>query len=97
MEVSVDELVSRVLHSRWGHWPASCHDTRPDDGGRFISVQKDGQVIAAYFHPTRTHSATAQSGITHKRETASAPAGKWAVATVPCGLPGNDCTFYNIE
>ena len=97
MEVGVDELVGKVLHSRRGRWPASRHDTRFDDGGRFISVQKDGQVISAYYHPTRRHSATAQSGLTQARETASAPAGLWAVATIPSGVTGHDRTFYNIE
>ena len=62
MEVSPDELVNRVLHSRWGIWPSSRHDRRPPEGGRFVSVQKDGMVISAYYHPSRSHTATAMTG-----------------------------------
>ena len=98
MEVSSDELVGRVLSSRRGNWPSSCHDTRPPEGGRFISVQRDGMLISAYYHPSRNHTATVVTGrVFDKKDKASAPPGRWAVATIYRDISGRDRTFYDVQ
>ena len=64
------------------------------DGGRFVSVMGNGKVMAAYYHPTRAHSATAVGGNLAPTSKSTASAGKWAVAIASRGLGGTK-TFYN--
>jgi hypothetical protein len=57
-----------------------------DQGDRWISLETNGLVISAYYHPTKKHGATAQGGGVERRETKSiAEAGRWAVAYCQLG------------
>ena len=60
------------------------------EGGRFISGIFKGYTIAAYYHPTRNHTATANYLRVRKGP------GEWAVAKVPKADYGNK-TWYNVE
>ena len=93
-EVAATELVRQVA----GFTPSSYNDRRPPQGGRFISVQQNGKVVSAYYHPTRAHSATAVTGFNHDRRARSdAPPGKWAVAVIGRDIFGGDQTFYDVQ
>ena len=64
------------------------------DGGRFVSAVNGNQVVAAYYHPSKFHSATACGGIGGGGTVKStANAGKWAVATSSAGIGGRK-TYY---
>ena len=64
-------------------------------GGVFVSAIRGNEVVAAYYHPSKYHSATAVGGIggggTVK---SSAGAGKWAIAYSKAGISGRK-TYYN--
>ena len=78
--------------------PSSYNDRRPPEGGRFVSVQSNGMVISAYYHPTKWHTATACTGFFHDRRAKSeAPPGKWAVAKIGRDILGGDQTWYNVK
>ncbi|MCQ2821508.1 MAG: lactococcin 972 family bacteriocin [archaeon] len=64
-------------------------------GGRFISYMGKGQIIAAFFHPTKRHSATCAHGNNIKAKSIK-EGGKWAIAKAPKALMGNK-TYYNVE
>ena len=63
----------------------------PNGNDRFVSILNGDQVIAAYFHPTKRHYATAEGKTKPGRS--YAPAGKWAVAVVMRAISGNK-TYY---
>ena len=64
-------------------------------GGVFVSAVDGGVVVAAYYHPTKFHSATACGGVGGGGTVKStASAGKWAVATSSAGIGGRK-TYYN--
>jgi len=63
----------------------------PHGNDRFVSVMNGNQVVAAYFHPTKKHYATAEGKTKPGRS--YAPAGKWAVAVVMRAIAGNK-TYY---
>ena len=65
------------------------------DGGRFVSAMSNGLVLAAYYHPSRRHSATAIGGVFGPQTKSTVNPGKWAVAFVSKGKFGNK-TFYNV-
>ena len=96
LNLNVDVNVNDLLRQIAGFAPSSYNDRYPD-GGRWISVQSDGIVISAYFHPTKWHSATVKTGFRHDRVAKSeAPPGKWAVAQIKRDIFGGDQTFYNL-
>jgi hypothetical protein len=64
----------------------------PNGNDRFVSVLNGDQVIAAYFHPTKRHYATAEGKTKPGRSYADA--GKWAVALVQRSLIGGNKTYY---
>ena len=59
------------------------------EGGRFISGIFQGFTIAAYYHPTREHTATANALRVQRGP------GEWAVAKVPKTQHFNK-TWYNV-
>ena len=67
----------------------------PNGNDRFVSVLNGDQVIAAYFHPTKRHYATAEGKTKPGRSYAAA--GKWAVALVMRSLLGGNKTFYGTD
>ena len=67
----------------------------PNGNDRFVSVLNGDQVIAAYFHPTKRHYATAEGKTKPGRSYAAA--GKWAVALVMRSLIGGNKTFYGTD
>jgi len=67
-------------------------DSTPREGGRFVSVLADEQVISMYYHPDNYHRATA-SGKTQARSYAEA--GKWAVAVAMRSRTGGNKTYYS--
>lgn len=64
-------------------------------GGRFISCMANGQMVAAYFHPTKRHSATCMHGDKIIAKSVKDP-GKWAIAKSPTAMLGGNKTKYNI-
>ena len=66
----------------------------PNGNDRFVSILNGDQVIAAYFHPTKRHYATAEGKTKPGRS--YAPAGKWAVAVVMRAISGNK-TYYGTD
>ena len=67
----------------------------PNGNDKFVSVLNGDQVIAAYFHPTKRHYATAEGKTKPGRSYAAA--GKWAVALVMRSLIGGNKTFYGTD
>ncbi|CAL6009229.1 Conserved_hypothetical protein [Hexamita inflata] len=94
IDVDVNTLINQIIS---GFTPDSYNSQFKDNGnGRFISVQGNGKVIAAYFHKTKWHSATAITGLNHDRKAKSdAPPGEWATAYIKHDIFGGDQTFYN--
>ena len=67
------------------------------DGGRFVSAVNGNQVVAAYYHPSKFHSATADGGIGGGGAVRStANAGEWAVAVSSAGIGGRK-TYYGFS
>ena len=64
-------------------------------GGRFISSMANGQMMAAFFHPTKRHSATCMHGDNIKSRSIK-NAGKWAIAKSGTSLLGGNKTKYNV-
>jgi hypothetical protein len=67
----------------------------PNGNDRFVSILNGDQVIAAYFHPTKRHYATAEGKTKPGRS--YAPAGQWAVALVMRSLIGGNKTYYGSD
>ena len=65
------------------------------EGGRFISSMGGGQMMAAFFHPTKRHSATCMHGINVKARSVK-DAGKWAIAKSGTSIIGGNKTKYNV-
>ena len=65
------------------------------EGGRFISSMGNGQMMAAFFHPTKRHSATCMHGINVKARSVK-DAGKWAIAKSGTSIIGGNKTKYNV-
>jgi len=65
------------------------------EGGRFISSMAGGQMMAAYFHPSRRHSATCMHGDKVISRSVK-DAGKWAIAKCGKALFGGNKTKYNV-
>jgi hypothetical protein len=69
-----------------------------DKGDRFVSTLHDNVYYAAYYHPTKGHSATVEGGNlpwdkTYAKSTADP--GKWAVAYGQNRWSGNNRTWYD--
>ena len=87
----------------------SVNDNGLIDGGkgRFISMQGDGVLCAAFYHSTKPHTATCEvhnnftknfgvgDHVVRSAKSSAGP-GKWAVAYTKSGQFGGDRTFYNI-
>ena len=65
------------------------------EGGRFISSMGGGQMMAAFFHPTKRHSATCMHGDKVKARSVK-DAGKWAIAKSGTSIIGGNKTKYNV-
>ena len=66
------------------------------DGGVFASGYTTDLVVSAYYHPSKTHHASAHGGTNGQFDRCVAPAGKWAVAWVAAGI-GNRKTYYGFS
>lgn len=61
-------------------------------GGRFISAQGNGQIMAAFYHPTKRHTARCyNNGMVKVKSTKSG--GIWAVCYAPKSLLGNGASY----
>ena len=89
--VDINELLRQVS----GSIKASSYQSKYFDNnhGRFISVMDGSTVLAASWHDSCWHTATAQGSMS-KTAKSDAPPGQWAVAYVSQGLMGNK-TFYD--
>lgn len=65
------------------------------EGGRFISSMGGGQMMAAFYHPTKRHSATCMHGNNVKARSVK-DAGKWAIAKSGTSILGGNKTKYNV-
>ncbi|OUM59706.1 hypothetical protein PIROE2DRAFT_14676 [Piromyces sp. E2] len=74
--------------------PDGISDTTPSEGGRWISIMADNQIISAYFHPTQRHYARAV-GKTDPGRSYADP-GVWAVSVAMRNPFGGNKTYYNI-
>lgn len=64
--------------------------------GRWIFLLTENYVISAYFHPTKTHSATVINGFFIKNKLrVIKEKGKWAISYLPRTLFFNK-TYFNI-
>lgn len=65
-------------------------------GGIFVSAMTGDTVVSAFYHPSRTHSATADGGWLGggQAKSISLP-GKWAIAYSSQGV-GKRKTFYDV-
>ena len=65
---------------------------------RFISMMTGDRTICAFFHSSRWHTATAESGyfLSWKKSNSRAAPGKWAITWVSQQKHGNK-THYHIE
>ena len=74
------------------------YQVRYPDGtnSRWISAQYSGLLISAYFHKTKSHSATVvpKSLLFSTKYRSEAPAGKWAIAVSDATYMG-DKTYYD--
>lgn len=73
---------------------ATTYSDQDVSGGRFVSSMGNGQMMAAFFHKTRRHSATCCHGDEIKAKSIK-DGGKWAIAKAPKALFGNK-TYYNV-
>ena len=64
-------------------------------GGRFISSMANGQMMAAFFHPSKRHSSTCMHGDNIKSQSIK-NAGKWAICKAPKSIFGGNKTKYNV-
>ena len=98
VEVNINELLNQIggLVGRV-FYKANFSDQRVA-GGRFISTMTtSGFVVAAYNHPSKFHSATADGGLLGGGVSKStAPAGVWAVAWSSAGISGRK-TYYGFS
>lgn len=71
-------------------------DTYFENGrARWLSNIQDGYVISAYYHSTRSHSATCDGGILGGgKKSITADAGEWAIAFCKAGISRRK-TYYN--
>ncbi len=61
-------------------------------GGRFVTSMGNGQMMAAFIHPSRRHTATCYHGDTIASQSVK-DGGKWAIAMAPKALFGNRMDF----
>ena len=71
-------------------------DTYNENGnGRWLSNIKDGYVMSAYYHKTKTHTATCDGGLLGGGQIrAKADPGQWAIALCKAGISGRK-TYWN--
>ena len=66
-------------------------------GGLFVSSTSGSEVIAAYYHPTKKHSATANGGLFGGGIIKSiAEPGEWAIVGTKAGIKGRK-TSWNVK
>lgn len=92
IDCDVNELLDNVDHKFSGK---AINDRTYPDGSRFISCMEDGEVLAAYNHPTDWHSAKADGGLFGKVAESEKPPGEWAVAIASAGILGRKTSFDN--
>ena len=69
--------------------------TQDVGGGVFTSYMQDGRVVAAYFHPDKKHSATADGGLFGGGMVRSIKGpGEWAIASTSAGI-ARAKTYWN--
>jgi hypothetical protein len=74
--------------------------SQPEAGAKWFSWTDghangwNGQVVSAYYHPTKKHSATTKGKLGVKRSVANG--GKWAVSKQTKGLFGNKAYYNNL-
>lgn len=81
-----------IIQKHFGRTRGSIHHV---DGGLFISMMEDGKMMAAYWHPTRRHSATCVHDWIREVQKAYSDPGYWAVAVTNTPLMGAK-TFYDV-
>ena len=87
--ISINKLV-KLISDKIGKVLNSSYFSRQEvDGGVFVSAVNGNEVVAAYYHPFKYHTATAVGGIggcgTVK---SSARKADWAIATSCAGISG---------
>ena len=103
INVDVNKLLEQVFSAAKKAFtkpPSTSYQVRYPDGSnsRWISAQYNGLVISAYYHKTKWHSASVQSGaIIKKKYRSEAPKGQWAVAFCDSdtSIFSIDKTFYD--
>ena len=91
LKCDINELINQIGN---GLSRGAFSDRTFQDGSRFISCVDNGKVLAAYNHPDKWHSATADGGIGGSSGKSEKPPGKWAIAIASAGIAGRK-TNYN--
>lgn len=74
--------------------------SQPHEGAIWISCQDgkwgtwEGQVLSAYYHPTRSHTATTVGRLGQKQSQAAA--GRWAISVQTRAIAGNKALYNTI-
>ncbi|KAA6363257.1 MAG: hypothetical protein EZS28_041216 [Streblomastix strix] len=95
VDVQLSININQLLDSL-GITGRSNYNDRQVDGGRFISSMEDKEITAAFYHPSKMHSATVQGGFLGTDGKSIAKGGQWAIARGTRGPKGGSKTFYNI-
>lgn len=91
LSCDINQLITQIGHGLSG---GAFNDRTFPDGSRFVSCIDNGQVLSAYNHPTKWHSASVDGGIGGQTAKSEKPPGQWAVAIGRAGLM-NRKTYYN--
>ncbi|KAH7823660.1 uncharacterized protein MONOS_18623 [Monocercomonoides exilis] len=94
VNVDVNELFKSAFNFIYG---GTNYQKQSVDGGTWISYTDGERIISCYFHPSKKHSATAQSkllGAVISNQRSIAEAGEWACACCKKKM-GVGHTFYN--
>ena len=96
MNCTIGELVAQISNFLGTNLTPSNFTRFYRDGGVFLSsLNSNGWVIAAYNHPSKSHSAIADGGsFGGGTDRAEAEPGIWAVAASKAGINGKK-TYYN--
>ena len=93
----IGEIVKRVFNAVQERMNNGHFVQYPVSGGNFVSNIQDGWVCAAFYHPSKSHTATADGGILGGGVIRStARAGEWATACSKAGPLGGRKTYYNV-
>mgnify|MGYP002626723490 CR=1 FL=1 len=93
--IVVEQAMEQGKKIMEAHFGRSLGSIQHRDGGLFISCVEGGKMMAAYWHPTKQHSATCIHFKIRVVQRAESEPGYWAIATADAPIFGA-VTKYNV-